>query len=1314
MPSKEEEEATEQKYLRLFFFGHAINMKGAVKIERSSLPEVNEYFRNHVVNGTMCGSVAVARKDLFYQHVVIDFDLKGLKEPQQQVVLSQRGLEEFVQFRFTSVEKHILEDANVSLDNCELKVENFVYEIIHILRHILRLNWLPIYILVKQRDGEFFPLSSGFHIEIPNLIMAYHDIAILDSVLRRYVPNHKLLDSPHNYSLFGSQKYPNCTYLPYYVIDPHGQFFPLEKTTQSPADFNFFNLTKTLAPETKIYGFRITHNCFAIPLPGYSEEDTTIPEYKRRKQPEESVSSFPHPDENFFVKIGYVYYNGQKADKTLSVYKRVLLNPEEDFTLYRNLNSSNLNLAHVIPNNNNNNQQITATRAFAKRNKMKMYIFSSPQYKEVSKEWINVNFTNKKIPLSIIDFERKEEEEEAEEEETKNPFHPFQLEHILHLSEMNARMRDTVYFLVAFYFLAETTHSDALSRLSKEWYNLLVDFKKKRFTRIYWDLKEKNKRGILPFDTHQQRWAILSLKILIVANDVVKNNAGSAAAYEKFKYVHTASGYIKIPDIILWCLFNEYPYHNHNEDFYEIMALFVPFFRHKDVVHLWDSRNSRWKMCPNAASSSTSTSNPNVAVKHVTDIYPELNHMFTVIIPYVHTLKKKEELEEKKKEEEEEKEDKKKQPLTLHSLMGRIQGFWSAGGLLDCPAPVPNVFFCLADCWYVLGGGQQAENQSNNNNNNNQNSTIHDNENIHAASRDSIYPPSNDLIAIHPVAAYRLDSSFSPVKVDSYRIEELYSHMDDCPFVQHQLFPLVRQILQQDHDQRVRRDSLAVEAMSDLRRDVENRTVFQKSFDDDPNLQIDLEVNTNFTSDQVRTPLPCGNKKNKTENLSRDEYAVQLAETFWRRNTTRELAKLVKWHVLKKVAHSYKLMAMIVDKNAAASASLLDEYSHQTPQQRRIHAPRRMLALARIMRQSVKNHPDMSHQLSRDMLEADEMTPLRCNCAVTHAFMYLLQTFSYDIASLRYVLGNCLLPAICYGAQLKSKQIHFFLGNTNCGKTDFLNNVLLSIFGHVAGILSSHTAHQGSSQDRIHDLGKWGETARFWFMDEITRKPLNRQLVNQITGNSPLFLRTNYSQGQMIQVAPSIFVFGNNKPTFNENCPALLSRCVYFIFRSQFHRGVGGEPFSFKYCKFPQTDRDDIVAGLLALIFHATCYTRRYSPFYLYDVLTVVDVPRNVLDATLMYSPVMDIVKKLCVLCRVREEPLGMIPVRRFGYLITHLKHILKCTNIASESDALNFISQVYVVSKLEIENEAITIFQGITETSVYENDQRIAENVDG
>ena len=203
-----EEDNDDDDVLSLFFFG---SCTGKVKFKRCHLPLVNDFFKGRTM--TPGCSVCVQRKDLIYQHVVIDVDLKGVEGG--NVNLTDFGYNAYLRVRDTTPEKYILQDSEFQIDYNTVIVENFAYEILFILRSILKIDWIDIYVMVKKN----MCMRSGFHIEIPDLILPYHDVEILGSIMRRLIPNTKLLDNPCNYSIFGSEKYPNCPYSPKYKMN---------------------------------------------------------------------------------------------------------------------------------------------------------------------------------------------------------------------------------------------------------------------------------------------------------------------------------------------------------------------------------------------------------------------------------------------------------------------------------------------------------------------------------------------------------------------------------------------------------------------------------------------------------------------------------------------------------------------------------------------------------------------------------------------------------------------------------------------------------------------------------------------------------------------------------------------------------------------------------------------------------------------------------------------------------------------------------------------------------------------------------------
>ena len=127
-------------------------------------------------------------------------------------------------------------------------------------------------------------------------------------------------------------------------------------------------------------------------------------------------------------------------------------------------------------------------------------------------------------------------------------------------------------------------------------------------------------------------------------------------------------------------------------------------------------------------------------------------------------------------------------------------------------------------------------------------------------------------------------------------------------------------------------------------------------------------------------------------------------------------------------------------------------------------------------------------------------------------------------------------------------------------------------------------------------------------------------------------------------------------------------------------------PVCFKYCKFPQiSDFDknqiDISKGLLAILLHAICFANVNSPFYLCKV--VVDIPKTIRDSTIMYSPVINIVRELIQNCDLVEDSRGVITVKRIVFLINNLKDILKSIKVSTASDAVRFLDHIYLKSKV-------------------------------
>ena len=443
-------------------------------------------------------------------------------------------------------------------------------------------------------------------------------------------------------------------------------------------------------------------------------------------------------------------------------------------------------------------------------------------------------------------------------------------------------------------------------------------------------------------------------------------------------------------------------------------------------------------------------------------------------------------------------------------------------------------------------------------------------------------------------------------------------------------------------------------------------------------------------------------------NMTRDQYHYETVDNIENDPMTLELIKLVKYHVIEQMSTCYKDM-----KNAKVSSNIIKKYIEEGKRNKEERIREIEQSLYDVLYSNA-----LSAQLSD--IKPEEMTKIQCDCPISKFFLYLLQTFTYDIEAIRYIISKIGL-AMYYGVELQQKYLYIFLGDTNSGKTRFLK-FIISVLGNKGGIISSRTSYYGTHQDRTHDIRKKAETARLWYMDEIGNRDFNREFFNQLTGNSPLFVRTNYSEGKIIKIAPTIFIFGNNPPIFTENCPALIERLKFYTFRSEFNCSI---PVSFKYAKFPQISnfdkkQNDLCKGFLALLLHSICFSNCNSPFFLHRNL--IDIPKNVQDSTVMYSPAIKIVKEILKKCDLVEDSYGIITLKRLVYLINYLpNNIMKSIKVATATDAIRFLDQIYPKSK--ISNDKINclvdfkdkdftlVYQGLVERDMESNDKKILRN---
>ena len=595
---------------------------------------------------------------------------------------------------------------------------------------------------------------------------------------------------------------------------------------------------------------------------------------------------------------------------------------------------------------------------------------------------------------------------------------------------------------------------------------------------------------------------------------------------------------------------------------------------------------------------------------------------------------------------------------------------------------LPNYFWKANDCYFLLGGKDDR----------------------------------NNLIDILPLPMY-LDNDFYNNNNNissSNEIKSLVNHIMDCPFTQNQFFPLVLKELHDDTNEKKNDDD------DDEFRQLVNANRVSKALSLKEEIERELEKGISNDDGDFLYEEDNNNEdiishiwgyKLKLRNMTRYQYHNKIVGEF---NPSKlALVKLVKYFTLDQMSKCYKDM-----KNAKVSQRILNKYVRG---EYKNNHEQHVLDLSQSLYKVLFSNP-LSAQLSD--IEPEEMTKVQCSCPIAKTFLYLLQTFSYDVLGIRYFL-SIIVAAICYGTEIHRKELLVFLGDTNCGKTRLLK-IIIKVLNKMAGIISPRTCYQGTQQDRTHDIGKKADTARLWYIDEVSHREYNREFFNQLTGHSPLFIRTNYTEGRMVKVAPTVFVFGNNSPIFNENCPALIERLRFYTFMSEFSFN---QPICFKYSKFPQIsnfekNQDDLIEGMTAIILHAICFSDCGSPFYLHK--TVVDVPKNIKDSTIMYSPAINIVRELIRKCELVEDHSGVITMKRIVYLISNIPNVLKSIKVSTATDAVRFLDQIYPKSKIanseiqcddsykDEDQEYTLVYLGLIEKNVHDNDLKISKALQG
>ena len=606
---------------------------------------------------------------------------------------------------------------------------------------------------------------------------------------------------------------------------------------------------------------------------------------------------------------------------------------------------------------------------------------------------------------------------------------------------------------------------------------------------------------------------------------------------------------------------------------------------------------------------------------------------------------------------------------------------------------------------------------------------------------------NNELITIKPIPMYFFKESIANESDyncydgnDSNNIDELLAHIKRCSFLNGQFFPLVRKILNKNKNIRLKKGG-NVNKRDDVYQNLLLRKLNEKKKLNNDNRDDVLFDDVSYSSSGTGGNISCfpgiddvdpqrgggGEDEKKRKIETKRDLHLYLTEEQCKREETIDLIKLTKYFTLKQIANSYGDMIDVYDllppekkKSRKKLLKLIKQYVKGTETEKMENLNERVTTLANCY-EVIAKYDVRSAGFPRD-IPTEEMTVVECDCALTRVCISLLQTFSYDIPLFLYFLRLILRATCSDNNDFINKLIHIFLGETNSGKTTVLH-LTLSAVGHLAGILSPHTTNHSSTIDRYHDLSKSYSFAKFWYMDEIANKPFNRQLINQITGNSRVFIRANYESGNNVKLASTILIFGNNKPTFTEQCSALINRLRYISFRSKFD---SKSPINFKLCNFPKLKIYDdanyqslLRLGMKALFLHATCSSHSSSPFYLYDTLFLgeMETTQNMIVSNKLYSPINEIIEKIFLICNLIEDSEYVLTQKRMTFLLNGFD-IMNKLDIPSISDAITFISKKYPLSIIEdksllercqVEFRDVSVFYGIREINVLDNDDRIS-----
>ena len=382
--------------------------KGRFQFKAKYLENFHNIIRdNFLAHEPLHGSIVFNRTSLTHQHFVLDFDMKHFNCVEEANVISDQAYADYLaKVRGTCIESLLMgrtdNNNNTCNENVSILASYFVYEIIHFITNVLKLDFLPIYVM-----GKGGTLTKGFHIEIPDLIMPYHDIAVLSQACHDAIPNTCVLDPTINYSCFGSQKNIieneiNGAYLPYAKFD-RGQFvFNPNEFKDIQNAFDVFNIGKPInSSQTQIYGFPL-FSPISLSNNNNVKLDPSIPKNIEKENESEDKDRAEGNNSvlltgKFYKLVAYLVLKSNIMKETVNIYK--ILRLQNNSIILNNIKS--FTIPSLIYNDNEINY--TSDQNILKSN-FNIHICEIPIYynQRRSINHNNFNFTNYKFPLHFI------------------------------------------------------------------------------------------------------------------------------------------------------------------------------------------------------------------------------------------------------------------------------------------------------------------------------------------------------------------------------------------------------------------------------------------------------------------------------------------------------------------------------------------------------------------------------------------------------------------------------------------------------------------------------------------------------------------------------------------------------------------------------------------------------------------------------------------------------------------------------------------------------------------------------------------------